>query len=74
MKLTTRHLIRGKGQHRATAVLTEAQLEELLSTGEAVANESAPCPECVRTTFHEMYRDGSRRCWTCATLTPAGAQ
>lgn len=74
MKLTVRHLIRGKGQHRANAgaVLTEATLEELLSTGAVVANESAPCPSCERTTFHAMHRDGSRCCWTCGTTTLAG--
>ena len=75
MKLTVRHLIRGTGQHRATtqpavqAVLTEATLTKLLDNGDVVANESADCPACERNTFHAMFRDGSRRCWTCNTET-----
>ncbi|MFB7461233.1 hypothetical protein [Streptomyces sp. NPDC056188] len=54
------------------AVLDDVVLERLLDTGEVVANESAPCPCCGRTTFHAMHRDGSRRCWTCGTETGPG--
>jgi ribosomal protein L37AE/L43A len=47
----------------------EGELEQLLDSGDAVANESANCPECKRNTFHAMNRDGSRRCWTCGSVT-----
>jgi len=52
------------------SVVDEAKLEQLLDADQIVANESADCPECRRTTFHAMNRDGSRRCWTCSTTTP----
>jgi ribosomal protein S27AE len=53
-------------------VLDEALLEDLLDSGEVVANESALCPSCERSTFHAMHRDGSRHCWTCSTVTVPG--
>jgi ribosomal protein S27AE len=58
---------------RRAAVLDEDTLETLLDGGDVVANESAPCPACERTTFHAMHRDESRRCWTCGVTTLAGA-
>lgn len=54
-------------------VLDEDTLEVLLDGGDVVANESAPCPSCERTTFQAMHRDGSRFCWTCRVTTLAGA-
>lgn len=91
MKLTTRHLIRGKGLHRPrpavllpdepipapaepipTVVLDEDTLSLLLNTGEVLANEFDTCPAEERTTFHALYRDGSRRCWTCGVTTLGG--
>jgi hypothetical protein len=54
-------------------VLCESELARLLDTDRIVANESADCPTCERNTFHAMNRNGSRRCWTCQTETPAGA-
>lgn len=53
-------------------VLDEGELRQLLDAEEIVASESADCPSCERNTFHAMNRDGSRRCWTCQTVTPAG--
>jgi hypothetical protein len=50
-------------------VLNEGELTQLLDADQAVANESAPCPTCCRTTLHAMNRDGSRRCRTCSTTT-----
>ncbi|WP_372352674.1 hypothetical protein [Streptomyces sp. KL116D] len=89
MKLTTRGLFRGTGQHRATApaaapaidldetprdtLLDEGEFEQLLADGDIEANECAPCPTEQRTTFHAMHTDGSRTCWTCGTTT-AGDQ
>ncbi|MGW5175852.1 hypothetical protein ACWERY_16005 [Streptomyces sp. NPDC004082] len=69
MKLTTRHLFRGKGEHRPSA-----QPVPLLRPDDVVANDAAYCPAEQRTTFHGMHRDGSRHCWTCRTETPAGEQ
>jgi ribosomal protein S27AE len=55
-------------------VLTETELAQLLDAEVIVANESADCPACARSTFHAMHRDGSRRCWTCGTtVVPGGA-
>jgi hypothetical protein len=54
------------------AVLDEADLVQLLDAEQIVANESADCSACERKTFHAMNRDGSRRCWTCSTLTVPG--
>ena len=54
-------------------VLDEDTLETLLDAGDVVANESAPCPSCKRTTYQALHRDGSRRCWTCGVTTLAGA-
>ena len=55
-------------------VLCETELTQFLDADQVVANESADCPTCCRNTFHAMNRDGSRRCWTCSTTTPAGAR
>ena len=54
-------------------VLDEDTLEVLLDGGDVVANESAPCPTCKRTTYQALHRDGSRCCWTCGVTTLAGA-
>ena len=54
-------------------VLDEDTLEVLLDGGDVVANESAPCPTCKKTTYQAMHRDGSRCCWTCGVTTLAGA-
>lgn len=48
-------------------------LDELLDGGEVEANDFAWCPDEKRTRFHAIRRDASRRCWTCAAETPAGA-
>lgn len=58
---------------RGRAVLDEVSLDELLDGGEIEANEFARCPAEERTTFHAIRSDGSRRCWTCNSETPAGA-
>jgi len=58
---------------RRAAVLDEDTLETLLNGGDVVANETAPCPSCERTTYQAKHRDGSRRCWTCRVTTLAGA-
>lgn len=55
-------------------VLDEDELEQLLNTGDALANEFDTCPAEQRTTFHALYRDGSRRCWTCGVETLGGGQ
>jgi len=56
---------------RAEALLDENEPVQSLDDEDAAANECAPCPACQKTTFHAMYRDGSRRCWTCNTTTEA---
>lgn len=55
-------------------VLDEDELERQLAAGDVLANEFDTCPTERRTTFHALYRDGSRRCWTCSTETLAGGQ
>lgn len=55
-------------------VLDEARLEQLLDSGDVLANEFDTCPAERRTTFHALYRDGSRRCWTCGVETLGGGQ
>ncbi|MGY0023710.1 hypothetical protein ACVHNB_32670 [Streptomyces sp. YJ-C3] len=72
MKLTTRNLFRGTGQHRAAPEPTAPV--PLLRPIEAVANELAPCPAEGRTTLHALNRDGSRTCWTCRTISPGESQ
>jgi hypothetical protein len=42
-------------------------IDELLDGGEVEANDYEWCPAERRTRFHAIRRDGSRRCWTCAT-------
>jgi hypothetical protein len=56
----------------AHVVLNEDELTQLLDEGQAEPIECAHCPCCNRTTAHAMHRDGSRRCWTCGTESPAG--
>ncbi|MFD3574734.1 hypothetical protein [Streptomyces sp. NPDC058644] len=59
-------------QHDAVTTrraLNEAELDELLRAGDAVANDYAHCPAEERTTFHAIHADGSRRCWTCNAIT-----
>lgn len=63
-------------QHDAVTTrraLNEAELDELLRGGDAVANEYAHCPAEDRATFHAVHANGSRTCWTCQTHT-AGDQ
>lgn len=63
-------------QHDAVTTrraLNEAELDELLRAGDAVANDYALCPAEQRTTFHALHANGSRTCWTCWTHT-AGDQ
>lgn len=72
-----RQIVAPAGRHRAASprgVVDEATLARLLSTGDAAATECAHCPACARTTAHAMQRDGSRRCWTCNTITPPPPQ
>ena len=47
-------------------------LDELLD-GPDVINGDAWCPTEQRPRLHAVRRDGSRRCWTCATESLAGA-
>lgn len=54
-------------------VLDEDELEQQLADGDVLANEFDTCPTEQRTTFHALYRDGSRRCWTCGCTTPGEA-
>lgn len=55
-------------------VLDEDELVRMLDEGTAEPIECANCPCCYRITAHAMNRDGSRRCWTCGTESPAGAE
>lgn len=41
---------------------------------EAEAGEYRHCPECDRERYSAVHADGSARCWTCNTETPAGAR
>lgn len=56
------------------AVLEESELEQLLDSGDALANEFDTCPAEQRTTFHALYRNGLRKCWTCGVETVGGAK
>lgn len=56
------------------AVLDEDTLTLLLNTGEVLANEFDKCPNEQRTTYHALYRNGLRKCWTCGTETLGAAQ
>lgn len=47
-------------------------LDELLD-GPDVTNADAWCPTERRERLHAILRNGSRRCWTCATESLAGA-
>jgi gas vesicle protein len=66
-----RKTLRPTGAHRGTDPMTH--LAELLATGQLDANDFGWCPECKRRTLHAYHPDNSRTCWTCRTLTPAGA-
>jgi hypothetical protein len=55
-------------------VLDESQLEQLLDSGDVLANEFDTCPAEQRTTFHALYRNGLRKCWTCGVETVGGAE
>lgn len=46
-------------------------LDELLD-GPEVTNGDAWCPTEQRDRLHAILRNGTRRCWTCATEVPAG--
>lgn len=47
-------------------------VDELLD-GPDVTNADAWCPTERRERLHAILRNGSRRCWTCATESLAGA-
>ncbi|HSE05924.1 MAG TPA: hypothetical protein VLK35_17380 [Methylomirabilota bacterium] len=47
-------------------------LDELLD-GPEVTNADAWCPTEERQRLHAILRDRTRRCWTCATKSLAGA-
>lgn len=55
-------------------VLEESELEQLLDSGDVLANEFDTCPAEQRTTFHALYRNGLRKCWTCGVETVGGAE
>lgn len=50
--------------------IDDTELERQLAAGDVLANEFDMCPAEGKTTFHALYRDGSRRCWTCQAETP----
>ncbi|WP_327413194.1 hypothetical protein [Streptomyces sp. NBC_01233] len=56
------------GRHRATtpAVLIALDLD-------AEPGEFAVCPAEQVVRYHAVQADGARRCWTCSTVTEAGA-
>lgn len=53
-------------------LLSEGELEEQLEHGAVLANEFDMCPDEQKTTFHALYRDGLRKCWTCGCVTAGG--
>lgn len=55
-----------------SSVLDEGTLRDLLTDGDVEANAFEYCPAEERTTFHAIRADGSRRCWTCQTVTAGG--
>ena len=55
-------------------VAVEVSLQELLDGPEVEAHDFEYCPAEQRTRFHALRTDGSRRCWTCACESPAGAR
>lgn len=69
MKLTARHLIRGRGFHRRPRVAPRPPLRPLLRPEEALDNRFAYCPAEERHTLHALLRIGARICWTCRTRT-----
>ncbi|MFC8515533.1 hypothetical protein [Streptomyces sp. NPDC057257] len=66
MRLTTRHLLRGRGQHRAARPAPVA----LMRPVEAHDNRLARCPAEGRQTLHALIRGTGLVCWTCRTITP----
>ncbi|WP_411078495.1 hypothetical protein [Streptomyces sp. cmx-10-25] len=80
MKLTTRHLFRGQGHHRAPALPAriEVPLDDILGgwptpTRERVALGTQAwrdCPPCHETTSGIVDADGFT-CGQCLTTTPA---
>jgi hypothetical protein len=56
------------GRHRAAAPAPLVALDL-----DAEPGEFAHCPAEERTTYHAVQADGARRCWTCLTVTEAGA-
>ncbi|MBU8549756.1 hypothetical protein IMX12_13150 [Streptomyces sp. Babs14] len=84
MKLTTRHLIHGKGRHRATPPTEqiEVSLDHLLGTpwpqparpyGAAVVQCWDDCPPCGKPTAGILHADG-RTCGECLTTTSATSE
>ncbi|MER5213664.1 hypothetical protein ABT063_24610 [Streptomyces sp. NPDC002838] len=81
MKLTTRHLVRGKGRHRAVVVpeRIEVPLDDLLGTpwpeprppyGAAVTQTWQDCKPCDKATAGVVHKDGWT-CGECLITTPA---
>ena len=71
MKLTTRHLLRGKGQHRARRPVEETtSLHALLRPIEALDQVEARCPIEQRTTLHLRFAAGGLMCLDCRNPGP----
>lgn len=62
---------RPRGRHRTDPDMSV--IAEQITAGDAEPGEFRYCTEELRQTYHAMHADGSRRCWTCNTETPAGA-
>lgn len=58
----------------ALAAADEQLLEELIRAGAVQPGEHRWCPECARTTYQAVLPCGAGACWTCLSVTPAGAQ
>ncbi|MFE9645282.1 hypothetical protein ACFYO0_14435 [Streptomyces sp. NPDC006365] len=81
MKLTTRHLVRGKGRHRAVVVpeRIKVPLDDLLGprpqfaappVAGVITQAWNPCPRCDKDTAGVVHTDG----WTCGEcLTTTGS-
>lgn len=70
VKLTARHLFRGRGLHRPRRVEETVPLDELFRPEEAMANDEAWCAVEQRYRLHAYFQMGGRICWTCRTVTP----
>ena len=57
----------------SSAVLDESTLRDLLTDGAVEENGFEYCPAEERATFHALRADGSRRCWTCQSVTAGGS-